>query len=243
MSEPAYVLQGISKQFHGREVCRVPELVVPSGSLTVIMGHNGAGKSTLLRMLGFLERPDEGALSFCGSPVDYRRSVDIHHRRAVTMVFQSPIFFSGTALSNVEYGLKLRGQNAASAEAMRALEAAGLAGMASARAATMSAGEQQRVALARALAILPAVLLLDEPTANLDPQNTAMVERIVARLNREDGTTVVLVTQNVFQARRLATHAGVMLYGALAESGPAQEVLNAPRDGRVRAFLAGEAEF
>jgi tungstate transport system ATP-binding protein len=98
----------------------------------------------------------------------------------------------------------------------------------------------QRVALARALVVNPAVLLLDEPTANLDPYNVGLIEEIIARHNRERGTTVVLVTHNVFQAKRLAHRVGLMLGGRLVEVAETETFFNAPGDPRTAAFVRGE---
>jgi tungstate transport system ATP-binding protein len=101
----------------------------------------------------------------------------------------------------------------------------------------------QRVALARALVIRPAVLLLDEPTANLDPYNVALIEDIVRQQNREAGTTVVMVTHNIFQARRLATRVGLLLSGRLIEVSPVTDFFESPADPRTAAFVRGEIVY
>ena len=101
----------------------------------------------------------------------------------------------------------------------------------------------QRVALARALVIEPLVLLLDEPTANLDPYNVSLIEETIRALNQERGTTLVLVTHNVFQARRLATRAGLLLDGRLVEVADNEPFFTAPRDPRTAAFVRGEMVY
>ena len=111
------------------------------------------------------------------------------------------------------------------------------------RARTLSGGEAQRVALARAMLIQPDVLLLDEPTANLDPYNVGLIEEIIHKLNREQGTTMVLVTHNVFQARRLATRVALMLDGRLIEVSDVDIFFKYPRDPRTAAFVRGEMVY
>jgi tungstate transport system ATP-binding protein len=119
----------------------------------------------------------------------------------------------------------------------------GLEQMARSSAHKLSGGEMQRVALARALVIDPAVLLLDEPTANLDPYNIGLIEDIVRQHNRERGTTVVLVTHNVFQARRLADRVGLILSGRLVEVANTPTFFDAPSDPRTAAFVRGDMVY
>jgi tungstate transport system ATP-binding protein len=107
----------------------------------------------------------------------------------------------------------------------------------------LSGGEMQRVALARALVIDPAVLLLDEPTANLDPYNIGLIEDIVRQHNRERSTTVVLVTHNVFQARRLAHRVGLMLAGRVVEVADTPTFFDSPSDPRTAAFVRGDMVY
>jgi tungstate transport system ATP-binding protein len=231
-----YRLRGVTQAYGGRTVLAVDALDVRPGEILAIVGPSGAGKSTLLRLLGFLETPSGGELAFRGRP----GAQPLDARRAVTMVFQRPALFSASVAENVAYGLRVRGVRDARARVTAALDEVRLAEHAGAPAARLSGGELQRAALARALVIEPAVLLLDEPTANLDPYNVGVIEEAVRRRNREHGTTVVLVTHNVFQAQRLATRAALLLDGRLAAEAPADEFFHAPRDPRVAAFVRGE---
>jgi tungstate transport system ATP-binding protein len=118
-----------------------------------------------------------------------------------------------------------------------------MAGLANARPRTLSGGELQRVALARALVLEPRVLLLDEPTANLDPANVRLIETLIREQRERAGTTVVLVTHNVFQARRLATRVALLLDGELVETAPAQVFFTAPQDPRTAAFMSGDLVY
>jgi tungstate transport system ATP-binding protein len=115
--------------------------------------------------------------------------------------------------------------------------------MARQQARTLSGGEAQRVALARAMILQPDVLLLDEPTANLDPYNVGLIEDIVRSLNREQGTTIVLVTHNVFQAKRLAHRVALLLEGQVVEIGDVETFFQSPRDPRTAAFVRGEMVY
>jgi tungstate transport system ATP-binding protein len=143
---------------------------------------------------------------------------------------------------NVAYGLRVRGLPADErVEAM--LERVGLKAFASQSAHKLSGGELQRAALARALVLDPDVLLLDEPTANLDPYNVGLIETIVREENQTRGIMVVLVTHNVFQARRLAHRVGLLLEGLLVEVAPTETFFQSPRDPRTAAFVRGEMVY
>lgn len=243
MSEPIYRLEGIVKRYADREVCRVDSLEVPEGSVLVVMGPNGAGKSTLLRMMGFLEPVTSGTILFRGQHCSNGKDPSLELRRRVTMVFQSPAFFHSSVERNVAYGLEIRGERDVRDRVMEMLETVGLLHLAKAKVSTLSGGEAQRVALARALVFHPEVLLLDEPTANLDPSNVAMVEKLIAKFVDELGTTVVLVTQNIFQAKRMAHQVALMLGGKLIEVGTSDKLFSHPDDSRTLAFVRGEMVY
>ena len=163
--------------------------------------------------------------------------------RRVTMVAQRPILLDRTVEANVRYPLSLRQRRDSVGACAAALAQVGLADLAKQRARTLSGGEAQRVALARAMVIEPDVLLLDEPTANLDPYNVGMIEATVQALNRERGTTVVLVTHNVFQAKRLAQRVGLLLDGKLVELADVGAFFESPQDPRTGAFVRGEMVY
>jgi tungstate transport system ATP-binding protein len=236
----AFELDGVTKGYGGRTVLRVPRLSVGAGRTLAVVGPSGAGKSTLLRLLNFLEAPDAGELRYAGELVP-PTGPPAEARRAVTTVFQRPLLLDANVWDNVAYGLRIRGCYSREPVA-RAIERVGLAHLARAHGRTLSGGEQQRVALARALVFGPRVLLLDEPTANLDPENVAIIEAIV-REQRAAGTTVVIVTHNLFQARRLADDAALLIGGELVESGPAAALFEAPRDPRAAAFVDGRMVY
>jgi len=235
-----YELEGLHRAYAGRTVLDIPSMQVHEGELLAIVGPSGAGKSTLLRLFNFLEPPTSGIIRYDGRAVGY--PAPLATRRQVTTVFQRPVLQRGNVRSNVAYGLHLR-RLAANGRVDAVLEEVGLAGLARQPAQTLSGGEMQRVALARALVLEPRVLLLDEPTANLDPYNVSLIESLIRTHNAAHGTTVVVVTHNVFQAKRLAHRVGLLLNGSLVELASSTAFFDAPRDPRTGAFTRGEMVY
>jgi tungstate transport system ATP-binding protein len=234
-----YRLEGLRHRYGARTVLDVPSLQIAEGETLGIIGPSGAGKSTLLRILQFLEAPSEGQVWFDGQraaiPVPATMS------RRVSTVFQRPIMLDRSVRDNVCFGLRLRGP-VDNALVTWQLERVGLAHLGPSPARALSGGEMQRVALARAVAVTPDVLLLDEPAANLDPSNVALVESIV-RDEQRRGATIVLVTHNTHEARRLAHRTMLLLDGVPVEIGPTGTVFSAPANPRTRAFLAGDLVY
>ncbi len=243
MSDIVYHLEQVDKSYNGRCVLQVDSLDIRRGEILALVGPSGAGKSTLLRLLNFLEPPTSGSIRFLDFEFTPDRTPPLDLRRRVTTVFQRPILLNRTVWANVAYGLKLRRQRQFDGRVQAALEQVGLASMARQRARILSGGEAQRVALARAMVLQPDVLLLDEPTANLDPYNVGLIEEIVHTLNAKRGTTLVLVTHNVFQAKRLAHRVALFLEGQIAEIADAETFFGSPRDPRTAAFVRGEMVY
>ena len=240
---PIYHLQSVSKEYNGRRVLHVDDLTIQRGEIFALVGPSGAGKSTLLRLLNFLETPSSGRIRFLDAGYGASQQLPLAYRRRVTTVFQRPILLNRSVQANVAYGLRLRGKRKATGEIERALEQVGLQNLARQRARTLSGGEAQRVALARAIVLQPDVLLLDEPTANLDPYNVGLIEEIVGTLNRQRGTTLVLVTHNVFQAKRLAHRVALMLDSQIIETASVSSFFESPQDPRTAAFVRGEMVY
>jgi len=201
-------------------------LQVNSGETLGLLGPNGSGKTTLLRLLAFIQPPTKGEVLFKGTQVTSANNEQM--RMESTMVFQKTVLFNSTVHSNVAYGLRTRKtqREEIDAEVQKALRLVGLEGFEKRHAKKLSGGEQQRVALARALALNTPLLLLDEPTANLDPKNVSIIEEAIATANRELKTTVVVATHNLLQARRLPTHIARVENGMIAEAGKAADVFD-----------------
>ena len=207
MSQCIFHLFGVVQRYSETGfVLRVPELAIPDGSICAVIGPNGSGKTTLLNLLAFLERPLEGRLSFVGRDAGEAGFDLVRARRQVTMVTQNPFLFSTTVFNNVAYGLRVRSTPKAmlSGRVAEALGQVGLRGFEHRKVSSLSGGEAQRVAIARALCVEPKVLLLDEPTANVDGQYIQIVEKVIREINQERGTTVVFSSHNIGQAYRLS---------------------------------------
>jgi tungstate transport system ATP-binding protein len=208
-------------------------LTIAPGAPTLIVGPNGAGKTTLLRLCMGLDVPSSGRISW-GGRVD-RAAL----RRAI--LFQRPVMLRRSTGANVAYALAQAGiARTQRAERVAALlDRVGLSDLAQRPARRLSGGEQQRLALARALARDPEILLLDEPTANLDPAATRSVEEIVLMAARS-GIKIVMASHDLGQVRRLAGEVIFLVRGALCEQGTAAEFFDHPKTPEAAAFLRGD---
>jgi tungstate transport system ATP-binding protein len=244
MGNAIYRVHNLKQAYQQRTVLQIEALEIFRGEILAIVGPSGAGKSTLLRHLNFLEEPTAGHLTFQDSRFNGVMP-PLALRRQVTTVFQQPVLLNRSVAANVAYGLRLRGKSGRQVDqrVSDALAKVGLLELANVSARNLSGGEAQRVALARALVINPEVLLLDEPTANLDPYNINLIEEIVTRVNREQGTTVVLVTHNIFQAKRLAHRVVLLLDGQIVEVADTLTFFESPRDPRTVAFVQGDMVY
>lgn len=200
--KPSYELNGIRVDLGGRPVLDIPALRIEPGCVTAIVGPNGAGKTSLLRVLALLQPPASGSLRFDGELVSWRSRDILGLRRKVTLVAQFPFLFHRSVAENVAYGLRARGLWAEDV-VEEALAAAGLRGFAARAAWKLSGGETRLVALARALAIDPQILLLDEPTADVDGEHVEVIERLLGNL-RVRGKTVLVATHDLGQVYRIA---------------------------------------
>jgi tungstate transport system ATP-binding protein len=227
-------LRHLSLETGGRRLIDRIDLKLADRGITVVLGPNGAGKSLLLRLVHGLLEPTEGAIRWGNAPMDD----EIRRRQA--MVFQKPVLLRRTAAANITYALGLRGvpRSERASRALRALELAGLRHHAFAPARVLSGGEQQRLCLARALSLDPEVLLLDEPTASLDPASTLAIERLLIGA-KHSGIKVIVVTHDVGQARRLAQDVIFLHHGRLIEHQPAGRFFEQPESDKARTFMAG----
>lgn len=218
-----FELDRVSYSRAGRGVLNGLTARLPVGS-SCLFGPSGSGKSTTLRLLDRLIDPDSGVVRYQGADVREREVLGL--RREVTLVPQLPALVEGSVADNVAYGPRLSGHSFDSATP---LELAGLdASFAPRPAAQLSVGEQQRVMLARALALEPRVLLLDEPTAALDAEATAAVERTLEELRVRTSISIVLVTHSEDQARRLAEWVVRIDEGRMVREGPVDQAFAEP---------------
>ena len=214
----AVELRGLVKEYDGRRVLDVERLTVERGTVCAVTGPNGSGKTTLLSLLALLEPPTAGSIALFGEDAAgaaARRTL----RRRVVMVGERPWMFHTTVLGNVVYGLSARGvaHHEAERRARAALESLGMVHASGWPARRLSAGEVRRVALARALVIEPELALLDEPLADIDAQNAAILERVIGELPGK-GTTVLVATHRLETAYRLADRCVSLVNGRISEA-------------------------
>ncbi|MCW4047551.1 MAG: ABC transporter ATP-binding protein [Candidatus Bathyarchaeota archaeon] len=219
-------LKNLSKSFSDRTVLDNITLQIEEGEILALLGPNGSGKTTLLKILAFLEKPTGGEVTFQGVPVTAKNVEQLRLQSA--MVFQRTMMFSTSVYNNVAYGLRMRKmpKTVIKEEVSKALSLVKLEGFEQRSAKNLSGGEQQRVALARALVLKTKLLLLDEPTANLDPKNAAIVEDVIATANRELKTTIVIATHNMFQAKTLPNRIALINDGVISEVGEPSEIFS-----------------
>jgi phosphate transport system ATP-binding protein len=245
-------VRDLDAYFGSTRAVRDVSLDLRDGEVTAIIGPSGCGKSTLLRCLDRMHETVpgarvEGEVLLDGQDI-YAKGVDaIRVRRHIGMVFQRPTPFPTMSIrDNVAAGLRVLGRDAPSRRETdeiveHALRRAALWEEVRDRlrdsAVALSGGQQQRLCIARALATRPAVLLLDEPTASLDPASAMKVEELVYELRRE--VTVVIVTHNMQQAARVSDHTAFMLAGELVELSRTDAMFTSPRDPRSEAYITG----
>lgn len=203
----------LKKSYGNRTVLDIESLTFESGKITGIIGSNGAGKTTLLNIIAGIDMDFEGSVEYSGA--QYSKV-----KRDITMVFQKGGLLKRSVFENIAYPLKLRGINKKeiqqrAAELMRCL---GIEELMHKKAHRLSGGETQKVALARALAIKPRALLLDEPTASIDPEYMETIERCIVDYNRNSKATILIITHSMEQARRLCDNIVLIERGRVGEA-------------------------
>jgi molybdopterin-binding protein len=219
-------LKNVTKTYYNKTVVNSVNLQIHEGEILALLGPNGSGKSTILKILAFIENPTSGEVIFQSNEVNYKNTEK--ERMQSTLVFQKTTVFSTSVYNNIAYGLKVRKvpQSTRDEEIKRALKLVKLEGFEKRNAKKLSGGEQQRVAIARALVLKTKLLLLDEPTANLDPKNAGILEEVIDRVNRENKVTIVMATHNMFQAKTVPHRIALMDEGKISEVGAPAEVFS-----------------
>jgi tungstate transport system ATP-binding protein len=226
-------VRGLGYGAGGKRILEDVSFEIDAAPRTVVLGPNGAGKSVLLKLCHGLLRPTAGSVRWAGGTPD-------ETRRRQGMLFQRPVLLRRSVAGNLLHALRVRGVPRARRAALvdEALQAAGLANIARQSARTLSGGEQQRLAIARAWVLKPEVLLLDEPTANLDPEATRAIEEMICAFETA-GTCIVMTTHDIGQARRLANDVLFLHRGRLLEHSPATRFFAAPSHPAAARFIGG----
>ncbi len=222
-------LVGVTLERGDKKLLDTVTLTLSKSGTTTVVGPNGAGKSLLLRVMMGLVEPDAGSIRF---------DSDIGDRCA--LVFQRPVLLRRSVQENLEHALLTHGEprKTRRPRLIELLRLGGLAALANQPARMLSGGEQQRLALVRALAMRPRLLLLDEPTASLDPMATVMIESLI-KASANDGVKIVLVTHDHGQARRLADDVILLHHGTVIEQAKVTNFFETPSTEVARSFVEG----
>jgi tungstate transport system ATP-binding protein len=232
-------LQNIQKNYRNIQALKSISLDMDGGKIIVILGVNGAGKTTLMRIMAGLENADKGQILLNNQNTDAKAL-----RQVSTLVFQKTAVFTMNVYDNLAYGLRIRKvpKEEIAKRVLEALAAVRLSGFEKRRAKKLSGGEQQRIALARAFLLDSNVLLLDEPTANLDPNSAIIVEKAIVS-KKSSQRIIVMATHNLNQARRMADEIVHIHDGEIVEVAPPEDFFENPKSEVTRKFINGELDF
>lgn len=232
-------LNQVGKNYGALKALDSVTLEAKSGKIIVLIGVNGAGKTTLMRIISGLEEHNDGSITFDGQVMNSKEM-----RKNSTMVFQRTAMFNRSVYDNVAYGLKVRGvdEQKITNQVPKVLQSVGLKNFEKRRAKKTSGGEQQRISLARAFLLNPKILLLDEPTTNLDPNNAMIIERAIIERKKQD-EIIIMATHNLAQARRLADEIVHIYNGKIMETASPEQFFTNPKSEITRKFINGELEY
>lgn len=227
-------IEHLKKNYDGKSVLNIESLEIPSGKITAVIGPNGAGKSTLLNLIAGIDQASDGRIF-------YDKSIEIP-REQITMGFQKPYLLSGSVDKNISYPLKIRGWNKNTIEERidHLAKELKLTDHRKKKSWKLSGGEIQKVSLARSLSFSPRLLLLDEPTANIDPSTVTEIEKILKRFNREEETTIVIISHNLAQARRISDYVVLLNHGKVVEANDCATFFQDPATEDTKRFIAQE---
>lgn len=249
-NEPVIRINNLNAYYGDFQALEDIDVEIPENEVTAIMGPSGCGKSTFIkclnRMLETIEDAKVEGEVWIGDVNIYSPDVDVLEiRKKVGMVFQEPNPLPMSIRENVLYGPKIHGQENELEETLEgSLKAVGLWEEVKDRldksAFQLSGGQQQRLCIARALAVEPRVILMDEPTSSLDPVSSKKIENLLTDLRDTYGITVLVVTHDVHQAKRIADYAVFLYMGKLLEDGPAERVFTDPEHELTKNYIEGK---
>lgn len=229
-------MHNITKKFGDKTVLDIKQLEFNAGIVTGIIGPNGSGKSTLMKIIAGLDTEFTGSLHMDGQEINQK----IY--KSMTLIFQKPYLINTDVYNNIAYPLKIRGMSKGEInnKVEKMIELLQLKEIMKQNALTLSGGEMQKVAMSRAIVFEPKLLLLDEPTSNIDPKTMQLMENAIKYINQSCNTTVVLVTHNIRQLQRVCTQAVFMQEGKVAEQDIVKNVLSKLNEDFIGDFLEQE---
>ncbi len=236
-------VRGLAKSYGKKDVVHPLNISVKMGEILAIIGPSGAGKSTLLRMLDTIEPASDGEITLFGEKVTKHSTHNLRNRMG--MLFQKTVLFDRTVEENIALGLSYRhvSHEERQQRVTGILEEMGMSEYERRSSRTLSGGEGQRVSFARVLVTKSEILFLDEPTANLDPVATKLLEEMILHENRVNKTTIIINTHDQSQSQRLADRVAVMMNGEFVQIGSADEVFYHPTNERVAKFVGVQNLF
>jgi len=229
-------LKNIMKKYNEKVVLDIDNFHFKEGKIYGIIGPNGAGKSTLLKIIGDIDKSSNGEILYDGKTI-YKDIL-----KKITYLNQKPYLFSTSVYNNIAYPLAIRKVNKGEIKekVSQVMEEFKIDSLKNQLATNLSGGESQKVALSRAVIFKPNLLLLDEPTANIDPNTLEIIEKAIVKRNKELGTTIIIVTHNISQANRICDEVIFMTKGRIIESGNATEIITNPQKKESKRFLSLE---
>jgi len=239
-------IEGLWKSFGKKEVICGIDAEINEEEIFVIIGPSGQGKSTILRLIDLLDSPTAGRIVLNGTEITALGERDQQQMRLkIGMVFQDPAIFRGSVYENVAYGLRFRklSREEVHTRVMKVLKDVRLDGLENQDARTLSGGEKHRVAFARTIVTQPELILMDEPTSDLDPVTTSIIEDLIRYIRDTYHVTIILSTHDMFQGQRLGNRIAVMMGGVFIQTGTPKEVFTSPNNREVAYFIGFENIF
>jgi len=230
------------QSYDGQDILKDITIDIERGEVIALIGPTGSGKTTLLRLLDLLDKPYSGSIYFDGSDVTESEKQRTSARHRMAFVLQKPVVFNMSVYDNIACGLKWRGipRIEIHRQVTDILDTIEMFDYANRNARTLSGGEMQRVAIARAMVLHPEVLLLDEPTANLDPVSQSKVEELITDIIHKHETAILMATHDMSQGQRLADRIAVLMDGEILQTGDSKQIFNTPQSRRVAEFVGIE---
>ncbi|WP_432665917.1 ATP-binding cassette domain-containing protein [Wukongibacter baidiensis] len=227
-------IEGLVKIYGERTVVNIENMTLEKGRVYGVIGPNGAGKSTMLKIVAGLEDSSRGKTLYNENPLNDEILKNI------TYMSQRPYLLRTSVFNNISYPLKIRKYDKRDIEdkVNEIMKELGISDLSSQLATSLSGGESQKVALARALVFEPEILLLDEPTANIDPNSIELIEKVIAKRNTEKGMTAIIITHNMGQAKRLCDEVIFMDKGKVVECGKSEKLISNPQKDETKRFLS-----